>query len=80
MRWGGNRASWRVSKRSAQPETVKAYRVLLDGKFVVEATGNYLRKRVHTLSTPVAWTRGEIDVLARYGASTVRVFEVRIYA
>jgi hypothetical protein len=66
--------------RSAQPETVAAYRVLVDGKVVVEQTGNYLRKRVHTLAAPVNGKKVELEVLATNGAPTARVFEVRLYA
>ncbi len=66
--------------RSAQPETIKAYRIRVDGKVVVEETGNYLRKRVHTLAAPVSGRKVELEVLATNGAPTARVFEVRLYA
>lgn len=66
--------------RAAQPETVKTYRVRVDGKVVVEETGNYLRKRVHTLAAPVVGRKVELEVLATNGARTARVFEVRLYA
>jgi hypothetical protein len=66
--------------RSAQPETVKAYRLLVDGKVVVEETGNYLRKRVHTLAAPVTGAKVELEVRATHGAPNARVFEVRLYA
>lgn len=66
--------------RSAQPETVKAYRILVDGKVAVEETGNYLRKRVHTLASPVTGAKVELEVLATHGAPAARVFEVRIYS
>lgn len=66
--------------RSAQPETVKAYRVRVDDKVVAEESGNYLRKRVHTLAAPVVGRKVELEVLATNGAPTARVFEVRLYA
>lgn len=66
--------------RSAQPETVKAYRILVDGKVVAEETNNFLRKRVHTLPAPVSGRKVELEVLATNGAPTARVFEVRLYA
>lgn len=70
----------RSAPRSAQPETIKAYRILVDGKVVVEETGNYLRKRVHTLSAPVTGAKVELEILATNGASAARVYEVRLYA
>jgi hypothetical protein len=65
--------------RRAQPETVKAYRLLLDGKVIAEAADNYLRKRIHTLATPVAGKKLELEVTATHGAPAARVYEVRIY-
>jgi hypothetical protein len=62
--------------RSAQPEKVKAYRILVDGKVAVEETGNYLRKRVHTLAAPVTGAKVGLEVLATHGAPAARVFEV----
>ncbi len=52
----------------------------VDGKVVVEETGNYLRKRVHRLSASVVGSKVELEVLATNGAPTARVFEVRLYA
>lgn len=65
--------------RAAQGETVKDYRVLVDGVAVVEEAGNYLRKRVHRLAVPVEGTRVELEVTATNGAEVARVFEVRVY-
>lgn len=65
--------------RAAQPETVKAYRLLLDGRVIAEVTDNYLRKRIHTLATPVTGKKLELEVSATHGAPAARVFEVRVY-
>lgn len=69
----------RSAPRSAQPETVKAYRLLLDGRVIAEVTDNYRRKRIHTLVTPLAGQKLEIEITATHGAPAARVFEVRIY-
>jgi len=65
--------------RSAQLETVKAYRILVDGRVVVEVTDNYQRKRIHKLATPVTGKKVEFEALATHGAPTARVFEIRLY-
>jgi hypothetical protein len=65
--------------RAAQPETVKAYRLLLDGRVIAEVTDNYLRKRIHTLTTPVTGRKLELEVTATHGVPAARVYEVRIY-
>lgn len=65
--------------RGPQPETVRHYRVKIDGRVVVEETGNYLRKRVHRLPEPVTGSVVELEVLATNGHPAARVFEVRLY-
>ncbi|HEY8965952.1 MAG TPA: FAD-dependent oxidoreductase, partial [Candidatus Methylacidiphilales bacterium] len=65
--------------RGPQPETVKHYRVSLDGKPVAEEPDNYLRKRVHRLAQPVTASTVRIEVLATHGAPEARLFEVRVY-
>ena len=65
--------------RGPQPETVKYYRVLLDGVVVAMETGNYLRKRVHRLPPGARGSRLEIEVLATHGLPVARIFEVRAY-
>ena len=69
----------RSAPRAAQPETVKDYRLLLDGKVIAEVKDNYLRKRIHTLATPVTGNKLELEVTATHGAPAARVYEVRIY-
>jgi len=66
--------------RGPQPETVKHYRILLNGEVVVEETGNYLRKRIHRLATAIPFAKLEIEVLATHGVASARIFEVRAYA
>jgi hypothetical protein len=65
--------------RGPQPETVKHYRIKIDGKIVAEETANHLRKRVHTLSASTTGSRLEIELLASHGLPTARLFEVRAY-
>ncbi len=67
------------ASRAAQPETVKDYRLLLDGKVIAEVSGNYLRKRIHIMNTPMLGKKLELEVTATHGAPGARVFEVRIY-
>lgn len=66
--------------RGPQPETVRHYRLLLDGKCVAEETANYLRKRVHHLAEAALVSALTIEFLATHGAPAARVFEVRIYS
>lgn len=65
--------------RGPQPETVKDYEVLIDGQAVANVSGNYLRKRVHRLESPVRGTRITLRVSATNGHPGARVFEVRAY-
>jgi len=65
--------------RGPQPETVKHYRVLLDGKVVAEEAENYLRKRIHRIAEPVPARALRIEVLATHGLPAARLFEVRAY-
>jgi hypothetical protein len=66
--------------RGPQPETVKHYRISLDGKIVVEETNNYLRKRVHRLTDTTPVRALTLEVHGAHGATAARVFEVRIYS
>ncbi len=65
--------------RGPQPETVKHYRVLLDGKVVAEETDNYQRKRLHRIASPFPARSLRIEVLATQGLPTARIFEIRAY-
>jgi hypothetical protein len=66
--------------RGPQPETVKHYRVLIDGLSVCEEENNFMRKRVHRLTRPVLGTTVAVQCLATHGAQHARIFEVRLYA
>jgi hypothetical protein len=66
--------------RGPQPETVKHYRIRVNGEVVLEETGNYLRKRIHRLPESVPCIKLEIEVLATHGVINARLFEVRAYS
>jgi len=65
--------------RGPQPELVSDYRVSLDGRIIIEASGNFLRKRVHRLSAPVRGSVIRIELLATHDSPMARLFEVRVY-
>lgn len=65
--------------RGPQPELVSDYRIRIDDQVVVEESGNFLRKRVHRLPTPVSGSNVSIELLATHGAPEARLFEVRLY-
>ena len=73
-------ATTRTLIRGPQPETVRHYRVLLDGMVVAEEMNNFLRKRIHRLSTPLRGREVAIECLATHGVPHARLFEVRLYA
>ncbi len=64
--------------RGPQPETVKDYNLVADGRVVLEVRGNYLRKRTHRLPA-LAASRLRLEFLATHGSPRVRLFEVRVY-
>lgn len=66
--------------RSAQPETVKDYNLLIDGRIVLEVRGNYLRKRRHLLSPKAQGRSLTVEVLATNGFEHARIYEIRAYA
>lgn len=66
--------------RGPQPETVRDYRVLVDGKVVAEVKGNVQRHRVHTLPEPVPAEKISVECLSTHGAPVARIFNVRVYA
>ena len=65
--------------RGPQPETVRDYSIEFDGETLVHITGNYQRKRVHQLATPVNIRKMSISVHATHGIPEARIFEVRAY-
>lgn len=64
--------------RGPQPETVKDYDILADGKTVLEIRGNSLRKRLHRLESPQAVSSLRVRVLATNGHPAARIFEIRV--
>ncbi|MCX6954606.1 MAG: FAD-dependent oxidoreductase [Verrucomicrobia bacterium] len=72
-------ATTRKTLRGPQPELVRDYEVLLDGRVVVAVTGNHLRKRVHRLPSPVTADRLRIAVRSTHGVAGARIFEIRVY-
>lgn len=76
---GSDKASLKII-RGPQQETVKHYRLRVDGQLVAEETFNYLRKRIHRLEPARPARVIELEVLATHGVPDARVFEVRLYA
>jgi len=76
-----------LSKRMSQlevpcPRCVKEYKIQVERESVwedvVHETDNVLRKRVHSFG-PVDAHRVRVKVLATHGASSARIYEVRVY-
>ncbi len=65
--------------RGPQPETIRAYKILCDGKEILSVEDNYLRKRIHRLEFAVATNRLRVVATKTWGAETARIFEVRAY-
>ena len=66
--------------RGPQPETVKDYVVMADGKPLAEVQGNFQRLRRHMLAVPVETNRLRLQVKSTNGDDLARVFEIRCYA
>jgi hypothetical protein len=64
--------------RGPQPETVKDYRVLADGRVLVEVRDNHQRLRRHRLEAVTA-SRLRLHIQAANGGGPARVFEIRCY-
>jgi hypothetical protein len=75
---GSDKCTSKILRRP-QPETVKHYRLLLDGKVVAEEPFNYLRKRIHKLPAATTARLIELEILATHGVAEARVFEIRCY-
>jgi hypothetical protein len=65
--------------RAPQPELVRDYAILLDGRVVLEVSENHLRKRVHRLPSAVAARTLRLAVKNTHGSGQARVFEIRAY-
>jgi hypothetical protein len=74
-------SDWITKKqvRGPQPETVRDYRVLINGEVVAEVSGNYQRKRMHRLKRPMTASTLRIEITATNGAPEARVLEVRVH-
>jgi hypothetical protein len=70
----------RLLIRGPQPETVKHYRVSIDGVVVAEEKNNFLRKRIHRLAASVRGRTVAIECLTTHGIPHARLFEIRLYA
>jgi hypothetical protein len=65
--------------RGPQPETVRDYALLGDGKELVRVTENHQRLRTHRLA-PAELRSLRLRVLATNGSELARVFEIRCYS
>jgi hypothetical protein len=66
--------------RGPQPETVKDYTLLANGKPLAEVQGNYQRLRRHLLKEPLEASSLRLQVKSTNGDDLARVFEIRCYA
>jgi hypothetical protein len=65
--------------RGPQPELVKDYRILGDGKVLFEVNNNWQRKRTHLLPNPQTIQSLRIEVASTHGVPEARIFEVRVF-
>ncbi len=65
--------------RAAQPELVRDYEILLDGRPAITITDNLHRKRIHRLPAPVVASRLRLQVTSTHSVPHARVFEIRAY-
>ncbi len=65
--------------RGPQPELIKSYEILVDGKVIATETDNYLRKRVHRLESPIKVKTLRIVAKETHGATSARLFEIAVY-
>jgi hypothetical protein len=65
--------------RGPQPETVRNYRIEIDGVAAFSVVDNHQRKRVHLLDKPMDVTHIRIWVSQTNGIEEARIFEVRVY-
>lgn len=62
-----------------QPEVVKSYEIVANGKVLVKEEENIFRKRIHRLAAPITTDRLRIDIKATHGLPFAHLFEVRVY-
>ena len=65
------------------PECVRDYRILKhegEGWYeLISVEGNYHRRRIHRLKTPIETKALRVEVLSAHGAETARIYEIRVY-
>ena len=65
------------------PECVKDYRILAkrgeEWMELLSIEGNYHRRRIHQLDTPIQTAKLKIEILETHGAESARIYEVRVY-
>lgn len=66
--------------RGPQPELVCDYDLCIGDRTVLEVRGNFLRKRVHRLDTPLKTSSLRLKVLRTQGIPSARLFEFRAYS
>lgn len=62
------------------PETAKDYRILAGDRVLATVSGNYQRRRVHTLEAAVETKELTIEILATNGEAAAGLYEVRVYS
>ncbi|HEY8965343.1 MAG TPA: FAD-dependent oxidoreductase, partial [Candidatus Methylacidiphilales bacterium] len=67
------------TRRGPQPETVRDYDLLVDGRIVLEVRGNHLRHRRHTLPEGCRGRTLSIEAQATHGHPTARLYQARVY-
>ena len=74
-------SDWVTKKlvRGPQPETVKDFSILLDGKAAATVKGNYSRKAVIKLDKSTSARTLRLEVTATNGVPEARVFEIGVY-
>jgi hypothetical protein len=45
----------------------------------MKVEGNYHRRRVHRLTSPVETEELRVEVISTYGAPSARIYEIRVY-
>lgn len=63
--------------RGPQPETVRHYRLYVDGQLILEVADNHQRKRIHRVSA--CGRQLTLEAVGTNGAAEARVMEIRVY-
>ncbi len=65
--------------RGPQPETIRDYDLILDGKTLVAVRGNHLRQRIHRFPSNTRGKSLRLAILATNGLPVARLFDARIH-